>query len=568
MDELTAAAGATSHAIANSYVKGDFSGELLDKTIGAALRQTAARHSRADALVVPYQGIKWSWAELDERVDRLTAALLSLGLELGDRLAIWAPNCAEWVLTQLATARAGIILVTINPAFRSAELGHALKLAGCRALILASRYKDTDMVCILMDVAPELATGKRSGALPKLEFVIGIGEATKYPGFIAFTSLAEQAASTTELAQAEAITKPDDPINIQFTSGTTGAPKGATLTHRNILNNGANVSAAMGLTVADRLCIPVPLYHCFGMVLGVLDCIVHGTAMVFPGEIFDPISVLSTVQEERCTALFGVPTMFVAELNHPKFAQFDLSSLRTGIMAGAPCPIEIMKRVIGEMHMREITICYGMTETSPVSFQTSRDADIETRVSTVGTVHPFVEAKVVNMAGTIVPRGEKGELLVRGYSVMKGYWDDPGRTAEVIDVNGWMHSGDLATIDERGCARIVGRVKDMIIRGGENIYPVEVEDFLFQHPAIAEVSVFGIPDARYGEEVCAWIRLRAPLTTEELVDYCKSRIAPFKIPRHIRFVESFPMTVTGKIQKFAMRRAMNEELHRQETNTV
>lgn len=563
------APGATLNApVAESYVCGDETGTLLDITIDEALRRTVERHGTADALIVRHQNIRWTWGELGRRVDIVAASLLSLGLGTGDRLGIWAPNCAEWVLTQLAATKAGIILVTINPAYRSVELQHALQLSGCRALVLAESFKDADLPAMLLQVAPDLATEGRGRTLPQLEFIIQIGQPA-HDFLIAFDALAREPddGGWQALASVRPL-HPDDPINIQFTSGTTGAPKGATLSHRNILNNGANVGAGMALGPADRVCIPVPLYHCFGMVMGVLNCVVHGAAMIFPSALFDPGEVLAAVEAERCTALFGVPTMFVAELDQPDFGRFDLSSLRTGIMAGAPCPVEVMKKVIGDMHIGQITICYGMTETSPVSFQTALDADLETRVSSVGMVHPFVEAKVVDEDGTTVPRGETGELLVRGYSVMQGYWNDPDRTAEVIDSEGWMHTGDLATIDESGRSSIVGRVKDMIIRGGENIYPAEVEDFLFRHPAIAEVAVFGVPDARYGEEVCAWVRLRGPLTAEELIAHCRERIAPFKVPRHVRFVDAFPMTVTGKVQKFVMREAMRAELGRSEVETA
>jgi fatty-acyl-CoA synthase len=546
-----------------SYVHGARDVELIGQTVGASFDQTVARWGDRPGLIVRQQGVRWSYRELAGRVDALAAGLLELGLEPGDRVGIWSPNNAEWVLTQFATAKAGLILVNINPAYRLAELEYALNKVGCRALITATAFKTSDYIGMINTLAPELAGARpgqlRAERLPKLEMVIQIGASTA-PGAIPFESVRAQ--SPARLAELAQILQFDDAINIQFTSGTTGAPKGATLTHHNILNNGFFIGEAMRLTPDDKLCIPVPLYHCFGMVLGNLACTTHGTAMVYPGEGFDPLAVLETVAEERCTGLHGVPTMFIAEMEHPEFNRFDLSSLRTGIMAGAPCPIEVMRRAIRSMHLEEITIAYGMTETSPVSFQTSVDDPLERRVSTVGRVHPHLEVKIVDTNGRIVPRGTPGELCTRGYSVMLGYWDDDARTAEAIDRARWMHTGDLAIIDQEGYCQIVGRIKDMVIRGGENIYPREIEEFLYRHPRIEDVQVFGVPDAKYGEELCAWIKLRTgeTLSDEELRAFCRDQIAHYKIPRYIRFVESFPMTVTGKVQKFMMREHMQAEL--------
>jgi fatty-acyl-CoA synthase len=471
------------------------------------------------------------------------------------------------VITQFATAKAGLILVNINPAYRLAELDYALNKVGCRALITATRFKTSDYLGMLATLAPELGhalPGRLAAArLPSLEIVIQIG-GPAVPGTIPFEQVAglADASHRARLAALAPALQFDDPINIQFTSGTTGSPKGATLTHHNILNNGYFIGEAMRLSEQDRLCIPVPLYHCFGMVLGNLACTTHGAAMVFPGEGFDPLATLRTVAEERCTGLHGVPTMFIAEMEHPEFASFDLSSLRTGIMAGSPCPIEVMRRAVAQMHLSEITIAYGMTETSPVSFQTTTDDPLERRVSTVGRIHPHLEVKIVDAEGRAVPRGTPGELCTRGYSVMQGYWNDPDRTAEAIDAARWMHTGDLATIDAEGYCNIVGRIKDMIIRGGENVYPREIEEFLYRHPKIQDVQVFGVPDPKYGEEIAAWIRPRPgeTLTAEDITAFCTGQVAHYKIPRHIRFVDEFPMTVTGKVQKFLMRERMAAEL--------
>jgi fatty-acyl-CoA synthase len=540
-----------------SLVRGDDRTPLIEMTIGDRFDQTVARFPDGDALVVRHQNIRWSWSELRTRVDAVAAGLLQRGLKPGDRVGIWAPNCAEWVVVQFATAKAGLILVNINPAYRVPELDYALNKVGCAALILAPAHKSSDYVAMLGEIAPELATaspgGLRAARLPDLRLVVVLGEEA-YPGCLPFAALASDDIG----ALADVAIDPRMPVNIQFTSGTTGFPKGATLSHRNILNNGAFVGARIGLGADDRLCIPVPLYHCFGMVMGNLACAVHGATMVYPSEAFDPGAVLEAVEAEHCTALYGVPTMFIAALNHPDFARFDLSTLRTGIMAGSPCPMAVMREVIDRMHMEEVTIAYGMTETSPVSFQSDTDDPLGLRVSTVGRIQPHLEVKLIDLAGDVVARGETGELCTRGYSVMLGYWDDPERTADAIDADGWMHTGDLATIDAAGYCQIVGRIKDLVIRGGENIYPREVEEFLLTHPDIADVQGVGIPDAKYGEELCVWIIVRsgATLSEADVRAHCQGRIAHYKIPRHICFVDEFPMTVTGKVQKFAMREHM------------
>ena len=549
-----------------SYVHGARDVPLLGETLGQNLDRTAARVPDSPALIMPSAGVRWSYAELAARADAFAAGLLALGLERGDRLGIWSLNNAEWVVVQFATAKAGIILVNINPAYRATELEFALNKVGCKALVTATSFKTSDYIGMLTGLAPELAGAApgelRSARLPHQRTVIQIGGPA--PGALPFDAVPGLATATHRdaLARLQPTLQFDDPINVQFTSGTTGAPKGATLTHHNILNNGYFIGEAMRLTEADRLCIPVPLYHCFGMVLGNLACTTHGAAMVYPGPGFDPLAVLQTVAGERCTGLHGVPTMFIAELEHPEFDRFDLSSLRTGIMAGSPCPIEVMRRAVERMHLREITICYGMTETSPVSFQSSASDPLERRVSTVGRVHPHLEVKIVDAEGRIVPRGVPGELCTRGYSVMLGYWDDEARTRGAIDAARWMHTGDLAVVDEEGFCNIVGRIKDVVIRGGENVYPREVEEFLYQHPAIQDVQVFGVADDRYGEELCAWVKLRGgeALTSEAVQAFCRGKIAHQKVPRYVRFVEEFPMTVTGKMQKFLMREAMEREL--------
>ena len=558
-----------------SYVHGASAEPLIGSTIGAYFDAVCARHAGGEALVVSHQGARLSYAALRDEVDRLACGLIRLGLQSGDRVGIWSQNNLEWVLTQFATAKAGLVMVNINPAYRRAELEYALNKVGCRALILAPSFKASNYLEIINDLAPELARSTpgrlRSSRLPQLEMVIRLGQEVS-AGMFNFDSLRTPAsAAELEALQARgALLQFDDPINIQFTSGTTGAPKGATLSHHNILNNGYFIGEAMRLTSADRLCIPVPLYHCFGMVLGNLACLTHGAAMIFPGEGFDPLATLQTVEAERCTGLHGVPTMFISMLDHPEFARFDLSRLRTGIMAGSPCPVEVMKRVVAQMHMAEVTIAYGMTETSPVSFQSSTDDPLELRVSTVGRIQPHVEVKIVDSEGRIVPRGATGELLTRGYSVMLGYWDDEARTREAIDVAGWMHTGDLATLDAAGYCNIVGRLKDMVIRGGENVYPREIEEFLYRHPKVQDVQVVGVPDPKYGEELCACIIVRAgeKLSEQEVRDFCKGQIAHYKIPRYIRLVDSFPMTITGKIQKYLMRDQMKRELGLSEEKTA
>lgn len=550
-----------------SYVHGAHDVPLIGETIGAYLHAIAARFGANEALVIPHQAVRWTYDEFDRRVSRLAAGLLKLGLQPGERIGIWSQNRAEWVLTQFATARAGLIMVNINPAYRRSELEYVLDKVQCSALILAPAFKSSDYIAMLQDVVPELK-GARPGALhaaklPHLRHVIRLG-ADKTHGMLNFDDVSNSAdeADLAQLARIEATLQFDDAVNIQFTSGTTGAPKGATLTHHNILNNGFFIGEAMRLTEHDKLCIPVPLYHCFGMVLGNLACVTHGAAMVYPGESFEPKAVLETVQAEHCTGLHGVPTMFIAILDHPEFGNYDLSSLRTGIMAGSPCPAEVMNRVIGKMHMNEITIAYGMTETSPVSFQSSVGDPVALRVSTIGRVHPHLEVKIVDGAGRIVPRGQKGELLTRGYSVMLGYWDDDERTREAIDPARWMHTGDLAVIDEQGFASIVGRSKDMVIRGGENIYPREVEEFLYRHPKVLDVQCVGVPDPKYGEELCACIMLRPGMhaDADEIRAFCSGQIAHYKIPRYVVFVDSFPMTVTGKVQKYLLRAQATTDL--------
>ena len=550
-----------------SYVHGAHQVPLIGETIGSYLDSVAERFGEQEALIVAHQDVRWTYREFHQRVNDLAAGLLRLGLNPGDRVGIWSQNCAEWVLTQFATAKAGLIMVNINPAYRRTELEYVLDKVQCSALILAPSFKSSDYIAILQDVVPEIhhcqAGALRSGRLPHLKQVIRLGTG-KTPGMLNFDDLLASlgADDRARLASIAATLQFDDAVNIQFTSGTTGTPKGATLTHHNILNNGFFIGEAMRLTEKDKLCIPVPLYHCFGMVLGNLACVTHGAAMVYPGEGFDAGTVLNTVQAERCTGLHGVPTMFIAILDHPDFEKYDLSSLRTGIMAGSPCPIEVMTRVIKQMHMKEITIAYGMTETSPVSFQSSVDDPVDLRVSTIGRIHPHLEVKIVDSDGRIVPRGVKGELLTRGYSVMLGYWGDEEKTREAIDAARWMHTGDLAVIDENGFCSIVGRSKDMVIRGGENIYPREVEEFLYRHPKVLDVQCVGLPDPKYGEELCACIILRPGMQAdaEEIRAFCSGQIAHYKVPRYVRFVDTFPMTVTGKIQKYVLRKQIATDL--------
>ena len=561
--------------LTQSYAQGASAVPLIGDTIGTYFDKAAERWADRPALIVTQQGVRWTYTELDARINAFAAGLLALGLAPGDRVGIWSPNNAEWVITQFATAKAGLILVNINPAYRTFEVDYALNKVGCKALITADSFKTSNYVGMLRELLPEIAgsqPGKLRGArIPSLQTVIRIGSDTS-DGFMRFDDVAALggAAERQTLAALKPKLQFDDPINIQFTSGTTGAPKGATLTHHNILNNGFFIGEAQRFTDADRVCIPVPLYHCFGMVLGNMACITHGAAMVYPGEGFDPLATLQAVEGEKCTALYGVPTMFIAELGHPDMKRFDLSSLRTGIMAGSPCPIEVMRRCVNEMNMSEVTIAYGMTETSPVSTQTSFDDPLERRVSTVGRVHPHVEIKIVDTDGRIVPVGMPGELCTRGYSVMLGYWGDEERTAEAIDAARWMHTGDLATMDAEGYVNIVGRIKDMVIRGGENVYPREIEEFLFRHPKVEAVQVVGVPDVRYGEELCAWVKLKPGVsaTGDEVQDFCKGQIAHYKIPRYIKFVDAFPMTVTGKVQKFMMREQMVKELGLAEQKTA
>jgi fatty-acyl-CoA synthase len=562
-------------ALTQSYVHGASSTPLLGETIGALLRRVAEEGPQRLALVARHQNARWTYADLFRRSEDLAVGLRRLGLQKGDRIGIWSANNSEWVLAQFATALAGLILVNINPAYRSHEFEYAVRKSGCRALILSPGHKNNDYFASLRSVAPEIDSAApcklASKSLPALEIVIRLG-AEKTPGMLNFDKVASPAGADERKALAAfgATLQFDDPINIQFTSGTTGAPKGATLTHHNIVNNGYFIGEAMRLTPDDRLCIPVPYYHCFGMVLGNLACVTHGSCMVSPSEGFDPVATLEAVQAEGCTGLHGVPMMFIAMLDHPEFDRFDLRTLRTGIMAGSPCPVEVMRRVVDRMHMREVTIAYGMTETSPVSFQSAHDDPLERRVSTVGRIQPHIEVKIVDRDGRIVPPGVPGELLTRGYSVMRGYWDDEAATAAAIDGARFMHTGDLATIDPEGYCNIVGRLKDMIIRGGENIYPREIEEFLYTHPAIADVQAFGVPDRRYGEELCVWVRRRdgASLTEDEVIAFCRTSIAHYKAPRYVRFVEAFPMTVTGKAQKFLMRKAMMEELALVEEKTA
>ena len=552
---------------AGSYVCGIADAPLLGDNIGRSLDNAARRWGNREALVSPSHGVRWTWKEFAERVDALAAGFLALGLERGMRIGIWSLNRPEWTLTQFAAAKAGLILVTINPAYRLSELEFALHKVGCVAIVSATAFKTSNYLEMLNTLMPELAGSEpgalRAARLPQLRAVIQVGSPL-CPGTIPFDEVARMGGDRhrDQLRTLDTTLQFDDPVNIQFTSGTTGSPKGVTLTHHNILNNGYFVGRAMRLSEADRICIPVPLYHCFGMVMGNLASLTLGATMVYPGEGFDPLATLKTIEAEQCTTLYGVPTMFIAELDHPEFARFDLKSLRTGIMAGAPCPIEVMKRVNAEMNMGEVTIAYGMTETSPVSFQSAVDDPVERRVSTVGRIHPHVEVKVVDLEGKVVPRGERGELCTRGYSVMLGYWDELEKTADVLDQNGWMHTGDLAVIDEEGYCNIVGRIKDMVIRGGENLYPREIEEFLYRHPKIQDVQIFGVADDRYGEELCAWVRIRSgeTLTAEEIRAFCQGQIAHNKIPRYVEFVDEFPMTVTGKIQKFVMREAVEAKL--------
>ena len=555
-----------------SFVSGVGGDPLLFQTIGQTLDLAATKFGSREALISCHQEIRYTYEELNEKSNRIALGLHKLGLRKGDRIGIWSPNCVEWVLTQFATAKLGLILVNINPAYRSGELEYALNQVGCKALVTAKSFKSSNYFEMLHGLAPELTScapnALTSKKIPSLKLVISIPE-EQTDGMFNFSEL-ENTGSSLKLEELQAIEQtldPDDSINIQFTSGTTGLPKGATLSHFNIVNNAYFVGKAMKFSHADRLCIPVPLYHCFGMVMGVLTCATHGSTMVFPSEGFEPYATLKAVSDERCTALHGVPTMFVASLEDPNFESVDLSSLRTGIMAGAPCPVEVMRKVQQKMHMPEVTIAYGMTETSPVSFQSATDDPIEKRVSTVGRVMPHVQVKIIDEEGQVVPKGVQGELCTRGYSVMSGYWAAQEKTDEALK-DGWMHTGDLAVIDDEGYGNIVGRVKDMIIRGGENIYPREIEEYLYKFEKIEEAAVFGIPDEKYGEVVAAWVKVKEPTKEEEILAFCSEQIAHFKVPSHIKFVEEFPMTVSGKIQKFLMRDAMIKELGLKEAETA
>ena len=550
-----------------SYTCGPQTKPLLAMTIGAAFDRAVERFAEREALVVRHQNLRYTWAQLADEVERCARGLLALGLQPGERVGIWSPNNAQWCITQFATAKIGVVLVNINPAYRLNELEYALKQSGCRWLICADTFKTSDYHAMLHELLPELegsAVGAlRSHMLPELRGVISLCD-KPVDGMLLWKGLmgmAEQVGPE-QLRQCSEQLQFDDPINIQYTSGTTGFPKGATLSHYNILNNGYMVGESLKLTEHDRLVIPVPLYHCFGMVMGNLGCVTHGTTMIYPSAAFEPLAALQAAAEEKATGMYGVPTMFIAMLDHPERQSLDLSNLRTGIMAGSTCPIEVMKRVIDDMHLAEMQIAYGMTETSPVSTQTGPDDDLERRVTSVGRTQPHLESKVVDEHNRIVPRGQIGELCTRGYSVMLGYWNNPEATASAIDGARWMHTGDLAIMDDEGYIKIVGRNKDMIIRGGENVYPREIEEFLFTHPAVADVQVIGVPDKTYGEEIVAWVKLHPShqATADDLRAFCKGRIAHFKTPKHIKFVDEFPMTISGKVQKFKMREVSVAEL--------
>ncbi|MFY0407663.1 AMP-binding protein [Solicola sp. PLA-1-18] len=533
----------TPTSVLPSYAAGPADVPLLGDTIGQNLERTVAAHGDREALVEVETGRRWTYAELDADVDRVARGLLAAGVGKGDRVGIWAPNRAEWTLVQYATAKIGVVLVNVNPAYRTHELGYAIRQSGMRMLVSATTFRTSEYRQMVEEVR---------GDCPELTQVVYLDDES----WDALLSSGERQPADA-VATAMAALSPDDPINIQYTSGTTGYPKGATLSHHNLLNNGYFTTETIGFTHEDRLCIPVPFYHCFGMVMANLGCTSHGAAMVIPAPAFDPAATLRAVQDERCTALYGVPTMFIAEQNLPDFADYDLSTLRTGIMAGSPCPVEVMKRCISEMHMEEVSIAYGMTETSPVSLQTRPDDDVERRTSTVGRVHPFLEVKIIDpLTGLTVPRGTPGELCTRGYSVMLGYWADEEKTDEAIDRARWMHTGDLAEMRSDGYTNIVGRIKDLVIRGGENLYPREIEEFLYTHPDIADVQVVGVPDERYGEELCAWVRMRegaTPLDADAVKAFCDGRLARHKVPRYVMVVEEFPMTVTGKVRKVQMR---------------
>jgi fatty-acyl-CoA synthase len=559
-----------------SYVSGTSDVALLGRTIGDMFDQIVEAYPDHTALIVRHQDLRYTYRQLQQAVDQCARGLIQLGLQKGERLGIWSPNRAEWAITQFATAKIGAILVNINPSYRAYELEYALQQSGCATLVIAPQFRSSDYTQMIADLVPELRDSRPSQLkavrFPELRAIIRLGT-DHVPGMYTWGQVLEMAAQVSPAALVERQRQQefDDPINIQYTSGTTGYPKGATLSHHNILNNGYFTARLMRFTDQDRLIIPVPLYHCFGMVMGNLGCMTHGATMIYPSEGFEAQAVLEAVQSESATALFGVPTMFIAELEHPDFASYDLHSLRTGIMAGAPCPVEVMKRVNTLMHMQEVEIAYGMTETSPVSFQTRTDAPLDKRVSTVGQVHPHVEVKIVDpLTRQVVPIGTPGELCTRGYSVMLGYWNNVEQTGQAIDAARWMHTGDLATMDAEGYVNIVGRIKDMILRGGENVYPREIEEFLYTHPKISDVQVIGVPDARYGEEIMAWVRLREGETASagELREFCRDRIARYKVPRHFKFVDTFPTTVTGKVQKFVMREQSIQELGLDEVATT
>ena len=554
-------------SLTTSHVRGATEAVLIEQSLGAYLETAARRWPAREALVVRHQAVRWSYAELNRRAEDFAAGLLALGLNPGERVGIWSPNNAEWIVSLLACAKAGLILVCMNPAYRLAEIEYALNKVGCAALITAVAFRSSDYVAMLNTLLPELAASApgqlNAAAVPSLRHLITIGPETA-PGFSRFDAVASMATveHRARMITLVADSRAEDPLTILFTSGTTGAPKGATLSHRNILNNGLFMGGVCGMSEGDRMCVPVPLFHVGGMVCGVMCCLTRGATMVFPAEWFDPLATLEAIQEEACTAIIAVPTILIALLNHPDFARFDLSTMRTGVTGGSPVPIEIMKRCIAEMNLRHLTIIFGMTETGGTCMQTATDDTLERRTASIGRVHPHLEVKVVDAEGNTVPPGTSGELCVRGYSVMLGYWDDAAKTAEAIDAEGWMHTGDLGVLDAEGYGSIVGRIKDMVIRGGENIYPAEIENFLYRHPAIATAQVFGVPDDRFGEELCAWLCLKpeAEATEEEIRTFCRGQIAHFKIPRYIRFVTEFPTTPSGKVQKFAMRAAMIEAL--------